>query len=218
VAKREENVAPTAEAAPERPRASAANKSDAPVLDPSSAIVLVPSPLTPGSPTSLQQDNEPPSVHAQAARIVREVAAEHRRATQPPNEYFTELRAALEGLWRVEALERRKAMPEGDKARVRLVQREDGALLEVALITPPQSAEIGRSLLGDLQAGAASLPRPPPEVMRGRPQLASLWEFLLKPQAPAVKLTLDFDMVSLVDKRAIPKFTRKRVEFILQEE
>jgi hypothetical protein len=109
-------------------------------------------------------------------------------------------------------------MPGGDRARVRLVQREDGALVEVALVSPPQSPEIGRSLIGDLQAGAASLPRPPPEVMRGRPQLASLWEFLLKPQAPVVRLALDFDMVSLVDKRAIPKATRKRVEFLLQEE
>ena len=69
--------------------------SDAPLREPEErgAITLVPSPDLPVGPMVYQRD-EAPTAQSQAARIAREVAAEHRRERQPPNEYFRELRMA----------------------------------------------------------------------------------------------------------------------------
>src|SRR5262249_13457934 len=143
--------------------------SDAPTRESEGGIVLAPTPSVPSGPLELH-GGQAPTAQDQATRIVQELAAEHRRARQPPNEYFRELRLALEGLWQVEALvaARRVNAPQGDRARVRLVQAADGELVEVAMVTAPQSPELARGLLGDLQAARGSFPPPPPEVMQGR--------------------------------------------------
>src|SRR5262249_125729 len=124
--------APVAES-PARP----SRASDAPLREPASgAITLLPSMEPP--PTVSRGDEERPSAQQQATRLVQQIAAEHQRARQPPNTYFREMRQLLEEMWKVELLlaARRDQANDGDTARVRLIQRPDGALLEVALVTP----------------------------------------------------------------------------------
>ena len=164
---------------------------------------------------------EPPSAQAVASGLMRQLAAQNRlERGAPRNGYFSELRISLEALWQVEVLlaQHHSLDAETDHARVRLVQAPDGSLRDVAFVTPPNSGELGRALLADLHAGAATLPRPPPEVVRGHAEVASVWDFTLKAPSSPIKLSFDFDLTSLVDKRAIPKPTRKRVEFLLAEE
>jgi hypothetical protein len=198
---------------------STAPASDSPLRQQPSGISLAPSATLLGIPP-LVASGEGPSAQSAAQRLVQSLVVEHRRLRQPPNGYFSELRLALETLWQLEALidAHRSLVPEGDRARVRLVQAADGAVQEVAFVVPPRSGELGRALLADLQTGSTPLPRPPPEVLHGRTQVASLWEFMVKPAPATVKLSFDFDLVSLVDKHAIPKWTRKRVEFLARED
>ena len=183
-------------------------------LMPSSHFTLGPSTVVRGP------GDEHPSAQTQAARIVGDIVAQNRRTHQAPHDFFRELRVALEGLWQVDVLiqARRVMAQDGDKARVRLVQNADGTVAEVAFVTPPMSAELARGLLADLQNGNAALPAPPAALMRGRPQMATLWDFMVKPPPPVVKLSFEFDVTALLDKRALPKYTRKRVEFLAQEE
>ncbi|MFN0061383.1 MAG: hypothetical protein ACKVPX_02535 [Myxococcaceae bacterium] len=176
--------------------------------------------LAPTLPGATAEDFEtrPGDAKQRAVGIVQGLVDDRLRERRPTSNYFGTLRDTLETLWHLDPLlsSRKVDAGQGDTARVRLVQRNDGALLEVSLLAPPRSAELGRNLLADLRAGAATLPPPPPEVLRGRDQFASLWDFRVKPPT-GIKLSVEFDAVAIFDKRALPKSTRKAVEFIREE-
>jgi hypothetical protein len=122
--------------------------------------------------------------------------------------YFSKLRDALTEIWNTNRQEKKVFQT----TSVRIKQARSGHLVAAELISPSNDAGWDRGLLEDLKRGAHRLPEPPFEVFSGHAHLSSWWSFQYAPRA----LT-DFDIVSLFDKKAIPKSTGKRIQLLSVE-
>ncbi|MBX7096534.1 MAG: energy transducer TonB [Myxococcaceae bacterium] len=90
------------------------------------------------------------------------------------------------------------------RALVRVTQRADGTLASVDLVAPSMDPQVDREALLDVRAAAQQLPTPPPEVLRGRETLTSLWELelVISISPPVPTFTFEFDEVlGYVDPR-----------------
>jgi hypothetical protein len=151
-----------------------------------------------------------------AGSILRESIGRQNVARGSVHAYFGQLRDVLEKVWDVRRVAREGHSKSRVGAQVRLTQGPGGELRVVELVFSSSDDDIDRGLIADLRAAARSLPRPPPEVVRGRPEFSSLWSFQFmartKYSAPGALAT--FDIVNLVDKKAIPPPVDKRVELL----
>ncbi len=112
---------------------------------------------------------------------------------------------ASDALVRTEVLRQlRIAFSEGHVTTVRVTQAADGHLLSLELVSPSKDPEIDRAALADVRAAAQTLPVPPPEALRGRTRLVSIWELEVEvsitPPIPVVSVELD-EVLGLTDVR-----------------
>ena len=149
------------------------------------------------------------------ARTVADAVGRHRVESGNVPTYFSELRAVLVIAWDVHrVVERRSrrgaAMPRS-RTTIRLVQDRAGYLVRAEILAPAQDAEVAAEAISDLQRARDGLPKPPPDAIGDREQLASTWAFDYVPLPPAVTYPVTFDLVVLIDPKAIPKPTDKKL-------
>ena len=214
---------PAAPAQPARPEAPAAPPSvaaDAPTRGPSlrERLFLVPAPTpTPGQdPAGTGTAQAPPRAPTTEERVeqsLRMGVAARKARDGFVHTYFTQvLQDALTAAWRAKRTHERRG-GRGDKAceaQLHLRQAADGSLLDVRVVYPSCDPLQDSELLDDLRIAARSLPAPPPEVLAGRPAVESIWRFRFQPPPPW-STTLEFDVVRLVDKRALPPPNPRKV-------
>ncbi len=90
------------------------------------------------------------------------------------------------------------------RATLRVVQDAQGKLLEVALVSPSNDAQVDKEALKDVRAAAELLPPPPPEALAGRQTLTSLWQFelIISITPPVPTLSFEFDeALQFIDMR-----------------
>ncbi len=89
-------------------------------------------------------------------------------------------------------------------AVIRVVQRADGRLVSVELVSPSRDSAVDAAALRDVRAAAERLPAPSPEALHGRKTLASTWELELDvsitPPLPMVAVQFD-EVLGFVDAR-----------------
>lgn len=81
------------------------------------------------------------------------------------------------------------------RATIRVVQDAQGRLLDVALVSPSNNAQVDKEALEDVRTAAEQLPPPPAEALAGRKTLTSLWEFelIISITPPVPTLSFEFD-------------------------
>jgi hypothetical protein len=128
--------------------------------------------------------------------------------------YFTELKSMLVVAWDIDSVVNRHPAMGQTGATLKVVQDRSGLLVEVHLLAPSGDRDFDKSLITDLQRASASFPKPPPDAIGEREQLASVWAFVYRP------LALDppsFDIVNLIDPRAIPRPSPKKLSLLYFE-
>ncbi len=147
--------------------------------------------------------------------MVRELVAQQKVRSGFVHSYFGQLQDVLLAAWRAKDTSARRTSGRTCEVEVRLVQEPSGQLREVSIRYPSCDARMDEEVLADLRAAAASLPAPPPEVVGHRDSIRSVYRFTYQP--PPTLPPLEFDVVDLVDRKAIPKFNPKRVTLIQVE-
>jgi TonB family protein len=111
----------------------------------------------------------------------------------------------------------RHAWSEGHVASVRVVQERDGRLKSVELVAPSKEAALDREALAAVPAAVASLPTPP-EVLAGRDELITVWEFEIEvsitPPIPVVGLEFDEVLGGLDFRAPLDRRIWKRVRLV----
>ncbi len=144
--------------------------------------------------------------------MVRELVAEQKVRGGFVHSYFGQLQDVLLAAWRATGTSARRKSGRACEVEVRLVQAPSGRLQQVSIRFPSCDPSMDEEVLADLRAAAASLPAPPPEVVGHRDSIRSVYRFTFQP--PPTLPPLEFDVVNLVDRKAIPKFNPKRVTLI----
>ena len=127
--------------------------------------------------------------------------------------YFADVGHALTDLWDVQRIAK-SHLPQSELgANVRITQNSHGRMVDARLLMSSSDAAVDVGLIEDLRAGADRLPPPPPGVLRGRERFSSLWYFKYVPGA-GISTSINFDLVNLLDHRAIPKPNNKHVELL----
>jgi hypothetical protein len=148
-------------------------------------------------------------------RTVADAVGHYRVESGNVPTYFSELRAVLVIAWDVHRVVERRSrtgssMPRS-RTTIRLVQDRTGYLLRAEILAPAQDAEVATEAIADLQRARDGLPRPPPDALGDREQLASTWAFDYVPLPPPVTYPMVFDLVVIIDPKAIPKPTDKKI-------
>ncbi|MHB8878033.1 MAG: hypothetical protein ACYC8T_30420 [Myxococcaceae bacterium] len=155
------------------------------------------------------------------AKTVSGAVGRHRVESGNIPTYFSELKSVLVIAWDVQrVVERRKGRGSSlgrTRTTVRLVQDRTGYLVRAEILAPSEDAEVAAEVISDLQRARDGLPKPPPDAIGDRPQLASTWAFDYVPLPPAVQVPMTFDIVVLIDPKAIPKPTVKKVNLMSVE-
>ncbi len=146
---------------------------------------------------------------------LRALVAQQRVRSGFVHTYFGQLQDVLLAAWRASGTSSRRKSGRACEVEVRLVQAPSGRLQEVSIRFPSCDPRMDEELLSDLRAAAASLPAPPPEVVGSRDSVRSVYRFSFQP--PPTLPPLEFDVVSLVDRKAIPSFNPKRVTLVSVE-
>lgn len=139
---------------------------------------------------------------------VREALGVQRAAGSVPA-YFHELRSVLTAAWDVDRVMKRKRRDglslRNTRTLLRLVQDREGHLLQIDVLAASRDAEIDTGAVVDLQAVAKRLPVPTPDALGSRQRLVTVWELeFIPPRGPQVSTSGSFDLMNLVDKKAIP--------------
>ena len=90
------------------------------------------------------------------------------------------------------------------RAIIRVEQDAQGRLLDVKLVDPSHQPEVDKDAIKDVRAAAEKLPPPPPEAVRGRERIISLWQFelLISISPPIPTFTFEFDeALGFIDTR-----------------
>ncbi|MBF5042925.1 TonB C-terminal domain-containing protein [Aggregicoccus sp. 17bor-14] len=201
------------------PRAPAA---DAPVADRGTLLTPTLRPPPPPPDDGVRVEGGEGGLQARGPRgdvagnILRESQGQQNVARGSVHAYFGQLRDVLEAVWNVRRVAREDRRKSRVGAQVRLTQGADGALRAIELVFSSSDDDIDKGLIQDLRAAAHDLPRPPPEVVRGRAEFTSLWTFQFMARSPyrAKGAIATFDVMNLVDKKAIPPPLDKRVELL----
>ena len=210
---------PAAPGASDVPRAPAA---DAPIADRGTLLTPTLRPPPPPPDDGVRVEGAEGGLHARGPRgdvagnIVRESVGQQNVARGSVHAYFGQLRDVLEAVWNVRRVAHEDRRKSRVGAQVRLTQGADGALRAIELVFSSSDDDIDRGLIQDLRAAAHDLPRPPAEVVRGRSEFTSLWTFQFMARSPyrAKGAVATFDIMNLVDKKAIPPPLDKRVELL----
>jgi hypothetical protein len=231
--KRRDAEAPRAPAAPAASTPARAGKpageapraglpADAPLAGSGGTLLAPELRVGPPPDDGVRVEGEEGGLHAReskgdvAGNILRESLAQQNVARGSVHAYFGQLRDVLEAVWNVRRVAREGRSKSRIGAQVRLTQGRGGELRAVALLFSSSDDDIDRGLIQDLRAAAHNLPVPPPEVVRGREEFSSVWRFQFmarqKYNAPGAIVT--FDVMNLVDKKAIPPPLDKRVELL----
>jgi hypothetical protein len=147
--------------------------------------------------------------------MVRELVAQQKVRSGFVHAYFGQLQDVLLAAWRAKDTSARRRSGRACEVELRLVQAPSGRLQEVSIRFPSCDPRMDEEVLADLRAAAASLPAPPPEVVGHQDSLRSVYRFTFQP--PPILPPLEFDVVDLVDRKAIPKFNPKRVTLLQVE-
>ncbi len=135
--------------------------------------------------------------------------------------YFIEVRNLLSIAWDVDRLVNRRKQKGASvgftRTVFRMVQDKTGRIIDVRILQRSGDDELDYEALADFQRASESLPTPPPEAVRNRTQLASVWSFEHLPSGTVVSTTVQFDVVNLFDKHAIPKRSNKRLGLLMVE-
>lgn len=128
--------------------------------------------------------------------------------------YFYLLQDVLLAAWDADRVMAQR--PSGEKSprasTIRLIQDVQGVLTLAEVVVPSWDPLLDREALEDLRAAAHSLPAPPPEVVRGRDRISSLWRFEYLPAR--FRGGGQFDLINLFDPRALPKPSDKRIRLL----
>jgi hypothetical protein len=147
---------------------------------------------------------------------LRDQVARARVASGAPHAYFgDQLRDALLAAWRADQTLARRKTGRPCSVEVRLVQELSGRLLELEVVRPSCDPSMDEELLANLMTAARNLPAPPPQVTEHRDLLRSTFRFTFVP--PGSLPSNWFDLVNLVDRKAIPPAQPKRVQVIAVE-
>ncbi len=146
---------------------------------------------------------------------LRSVVSRQRVESGHVHGYYGQLQDVLLAAWQArETLARRKS-GRTCEVEVRITQELSGALREVSILYPSCDPRMDEELLSDLRVAAHSLPAPPPEVIAHRSSLRSVFRFAFRP--PPTLPPLEFDVVNLIDQKAIPRFNPRRVTLVAVE-
>ncbi|WP_141332784.1 TonB C-terminal domain-containing protein [Myxococcus faecalis] len=182
---------------------------------PSTTIDLSPrsldSPLSTGPAPASPGSAAPPSA-PEVSDMLRDGAAELQVRTGAMHAYYARLADALRAAWRARGTRARRKSGRPCTAQVRLVQAADGRVLQLSILLPSCDPPMDEELLADLRI--ASLPPPPPELLAGRESLRSVYRFGFHPPP---RVSLEFDIVDLVDPKAIPDHEPRRVVLVRPE-
>jgi hypothetical protein len=129
--------------------------------------------------------------------------------------YYGQLQDVLLAAWQARDTLARRKSGRTCEVEVRITQELSGALREVSILYPSCDARMDEELLADLRVAAHSLPAPPPEVIAHRSSLRSVFRFAFRP--PPTLPPLEFDVVNLIDRKAIPRFNPRRVTLVAVE-
>jgi TonB-like protein len=177
--------------------------------------------VSPGSRPGTEPGTGAPGTRLRApepkgpGEMVRELVAQQKVRNGFVHAYFGQLQDVLLAAWRATGTSARRRSGRTCEVEVRLVQASSGRLQEVSIRFPSCDPSMDEEVLADLRAAAASLPAPPPEVVGHRDSIRSVYRFTFQP--PPTLPPLKFDVVDLVDRKAIPKFNPKRVTLIQVE-
>jgi hypothetical protein len=153
--------------------------------------------------------------HQDVGESLRGVVARQRVESGHVHGYYGQLQDVLLAAWQArETLARRKS-GRTCEVEVRLTQELSGALRDVSILYPSCDSRMDEELLADLRVAAHSLPAPPPEVIAHRSSLRSVFRFAFRP--PPSLPPLEFDVVNLIDRKAIPRFNPRRVTLVAVE-
>ena len=107
------------------------------------------------------------------------------------------------------------------KATVRVVQDAKGRLVAAELVSPSNDPVVDREALADVRSAAQGLPVPPEEVLAGRVQLVSLWQFELivsiTPPVPSIQFEFDEAVGSVDPRLPLDRRIYKRVRLLAVE-
>jgi hypothetical protein len=129
--------------------------------------------------------------------------------------YYGQLQDVLLAAWQARDTFARRKSGRTCEVEVRITQELSGALREVSILYPSCDSRMDEELLADLRVAAHSLPAPPPEVIAHRSSLRSVFRFAFRP--PPSLPPLEFDVVNLIDRKAIPRFNPRRVTLVAVE-
>jgi hypothetical protein len=215
----------SASAASDVPSAPRAQTSDFPLRTGSLLPRRLPEASAQVSPDSRPSSREPgtgaPGTRLRApepmgpSEMVRELVAQQKVRGGFVHAYFGQLQDVLLAAWRAKDTSARRRSGRTCEVELRLVQAPSGRLQEVSIRYPSCDPRMDEEVLADLRAAAASLPAPPPEVVGHRDSIRSVYRFTFQP--PPTLPPLEFDVVDLVDRKAIPKFNPKRVTLLQVE-
>ncbi|WP_257446272.1 TonB C-terminal domain-containing protein [Archangium lipolyticum] len=158
-------------------------------------------------------------LHAPAPKspdaALRELVAQQKVHRGFVHGYFGELQDVLLAAWRATGTSSRRKSGRTCEVEVRLVQAPSGRLLQASVVYPSCDPSMDQEVLADLRSAAESLPVPPRDLVGHRDSLSSVFRFSFEP--PPTLPPLRFDVVDLVDRKAIPKFNPKRVKLVSAE-
>ncbi|QRN93070.1 TonB C-terminal domain-containing protein [Archangium violaceum] len=146
---------------------------------------------------------------------LRELVAQQKVHNGFVHGYFGELQDVLLAAWRATGTSSRRKSGRTCSVEVRLVQAPSGRLLQASIVYPSCDPSMDQEVLADLRSAAESLPAPPRELIAHRDSISSVYRFAFEP--PPILPPLRFDVVDLVDRKAIPKFNPKRVSLVSAE-
>ena len=158
-------------------------------------------------------------LHAPAPKspdaALRELIAQQKVHSGFVHGYFGELQGVLLAAWRASGTSSRRKSGRTCEVEIQLVQAPSGRLLKASIVYPSCDPSMDQEVLADLRSAAESLPAPPQELVEHRDSLRSVYRFAFEP--PPILPPLRFDVVDLVDRKAIPKFNPKRVTLVSVE-